>query len=103
MRSNICYSFFQEPSLGLCTALYPYPGESEGDLPFPQDAQITILEYVDDDWMRGEYNGKSGLFPKPFVRIDSESGNSLPYRCDLNIAEAFDKVVHSELFQNLLI
>lgn len=30
---------------------------------------ITELESVDEDWMSGELQGKSGIFPKNFVQI----------------------------------
>lgn len=30
---------------------------------------ITELESVDEDWMSGEIQGKSGIFPKNFVQI----------------------------------
>ena len=30
---------------------------------------ITELESVDEDWMSGEIQGKSGMFPKNFVQI----------------------------------
>lgn len=30
---------------------------------------ITELEPVDEDWMSGEIQGKSGMFPKNFVQI----------------------------------
>jgi Variant SH3 domain len=27
-------------------------------------------EFPDEDWWLGEYNGKSGLFPANYVRVD---------------------------------
>jgi len=30
---------------------------------------ITELESVDEDWMRGEIQGRAGIFPKNFVQI----------------------------------
>lgn len=30
---------------------------------------ITELESVDEDWMSGEIQGKSGIFPKNFVHV----------------------------------
>ncbi|NWS11222.1 SH319 protein, partial [Pachyramphus minor] len=54
---------------GKARALYDFHGENEDELSFKAGDMITELESVDEDWMSGEIQGKSGIFPKNFVQI----------------------------------
>ncbi|XP_075277671.1 SH3 domain-containing protein 19 isoform X3 [Opisthocomus hoazin] len=54
---------------GKAKALYDFHGENEDELSFKAGDTITDLESVDEDWMSGEIQGKSGIFPKNFVQI----------------------------------
>ncbi|XP_068259408.1 SH3 domain-containing protein 19 isoform X2 [Nyctibius grandis] len=54
---------------GKAKALYDFHGENEDELSFKAGDTITELESVDKDWMSGEIQGKSGIFPKNFVQI----------------------------------
>ncbi|XP_075607790.1 SH3 domain-containing protein 19 isoform X3 [Balearica regulorum gibbericeps] len=54
---------------GKAKALYDFHGENEDELSFKAGDTITELESVDEDWMSGEIQGKSGIFPKNFVQI----------------------------------
>ncbi|NXW07407.1 SH319 protein, partial [Fregetta grallaria] len=54
---------------GKAKALYDFHGENEDELSFKAGDTITELESVDKDWMSGEIQGKSGIFPKNFVLI----------------------------------
>ncbi|NXN06709.1 SH319 protein, partial [Indicator maculatus] len=54
---------------GKAKALYDFHGENEDELSFKAGDTITELESVDEDWMSGEIQGKSGIFPKNFVHI----------------------------------
>ena len=79
------------PAGPTATALYDYEaGEDNGEHPgltkrlpgvhlltprraeisFPEDAIITDLEFPDEDWWAGEYNGKKGLFPANYVQLN---------------------------------
>ena len=40
------------------------------ELSFPEDAQVTNLEFPDDDWWFGHYKGDSGLFPANYVQLN---------------------------------
>lgn len=40
------------------------------ELSFPEDAQVTNLEFPDDDWWFGHYRGDSGLFPANYVQLN---------------------------------
>ncbi|KAI5303182.1 Dynamin- GTPase protein [Ascosphaera pollenicola] len=52
------------------TSMYDYEAAEENELGFPEGAKITNIEFPDEDWWFGEYNGKSGLFPANYVEID---------------------------------
>ncbi|KAJ5257434.1 hypothetical protein N7524_008990 [Penicillium chrysogenum] len=52
------------------TALYDYEAAEDNEIGFPEDAKISNVEFPDDDWWLGEYNGKRGLFPANYVRLD---------------------------------
>ncbi|KAM9258741.1 SH3 domain-containing protein 19 [Cariama cristata] len=54
---------------GKAKALYDFHGENEDELSFKAGDIISELESVDEDWMSGEIQGKSGIFPKNFVQI----------------------------------
>lgn len=41
------------------------------ELSFEEGATITNLEFPDEDWWFGHYNGASGLFPANYVQLNS--------------------------------
>lgn len=41
------------------------------ELSFPEDATITNLEFPDEDWWFGHYDGQVGLFPSNYVQLDA--------------------------------
>ncbi|APA13682.1 hypothetical protein SS1G_07643 [Sclerotinia sclerotiorum 1980 UF-70] len=52
------------------TTQYDYEAAEDNELSFPEGATITDLEFPDDDWWFGHYNGHSGLFPANYVELD---------------------------------
>jgi len=52
------------------TALYDYEAAEDNELSFPEGATITGVEFPDDDWWLGSFNGQSGLFPANYVQLD---------------------------------
>ncbi|CAG0913463.1 unnamed protein product [Notodromas monacha] len=57
------------------TALYSFPGEMNGDLAFPEGAIVFAEARINDEWLFGSYDGKSGQFPVNFVTVVT---NNLP-------------------------
>ncbi|KAK0618609.1 hypothetical protein B0T17DRAFT_538410 [Bombardia bombarda] len=53
------------------TAQYDYEAAEDNELSFPEGATITNLEFPDEDWWHGHYQGASGLFPANYVQLDS--------------------------------
>ncbi|EEH43722.1 uncharacterized protein PADG_00011 [Paracoccidioides brasiliensis Pb18] len=52
------------------TAQYDYEAAEDNELGFPEGATITNIEFPDEDWWHGEYNGQSGLFPSNYVELN---------------------------------
>ncbi|KAG9588399.1 hypothetical protein KCU86_g3041, partial [Aureobasidium melanogenum] len=52
------------------TAQYDYEAAEDNELSFPDGAKITDVEFPDEDWWFGHYNGQSGLFPANYVELD---------------------------------
>ncbi|KAJ5329010.1 hypothetical protein N7452_009400 [Penicillium brevicompactum] len=52
------------------TALYDYEAAEDNEIGFPENAKISNVEFPDDDWWLGEYNGHQGLFPANYVQLD---------------------------------
>ena len=68
------------------TALYDYEAGEDNELSFPEDAIISNVvctaapgymriadceqTFPDEDWWHGEYQGRSGLFPANYTKIN---------------------------------
>jgi len=52
------------------TAQYDYEAAEDNELSFPDGAKITGVEFPDEDWWFGHYNGEEGLFPANYVELD---------------------------------
>ncbi|KAH9256944.1 hypothetical protein BASA81_004765 [Batrachochytrium salamandrivorans] len=51
-------------------AQFDFESENEGDLALRTGDAVTVLEYVDEQWWRGQVNGNEGIFPADFVAKD---------------------------------
>ncbi|KAI0404911.1 hypothetical protein F4802DRAFT_564709 [Xylaria palmicola] len=52
------------------TAQFDYEAAEDNELSFPEGAKVTHLEFPDEDWWYGHYNGEMGLFPANYVQLD---------------------------------
>ncbi|XP_043829388.1 SH3 domain-containing protein 19 [Dromiciops gliroides] len=52
-----------------CVARFEYMGDQKDELSFSEGEMILLKEYINDEWARGERNGKTGIFPLNFVEI----------------------------------
>ncbi|CAK7220525.1 actin binding protein [Sporothrix bragantina] len=50
-------------------AQYDYEAGEDNELSFPEGAKVTDIEFPDDDWWFGHYQGQSGLFPSNYVEL----------------------------------
>ncbi|KAI9009301.1 SH3 domain-containing protein [Phycomyces nitens] len=56
------------PSLGTAEALYDFPGTNPRELPLKKGEVVQVLEHVDNDWWRGSLHGRTGVFPRTYIR-----------------------------------
>ncbi|BGP45622.1 hypothetical protein JCM10450v2_001452 [Rhodotorula kratochvilovae] len=56
-------------AIGTAVALYAFEGAEATDLSFAEGERISVLEVVSDDWLKGELNGRTGMFPSAYVQM----------------------------------
>ncbi|OAQ36479.1 SH3-domain-containing protein, partial [Linnemannia elongata AG-77] len=49
-------------------AMFDFPGEDPGDLPFKVGDIINVIEFLNDDWWRGTLRKELGIFPTAYVQ-----------------------------------
>ena len=49
-------------------AAFAFDARNESELTFPGGALLEVSKDFDDDWLEGSFNGRTGLFPRGYVR-----------------------------------
>ena len=49
-------------------ALYDFEPQEEGELLMRKGDIVNVVEKVDQNWWKGTCEGRTGLFPAPYVR-----------------------------------
>ena len=49
-------------------AAFGFVARNESELTFPTGALLEVTKDVDDDWLEGSFNGRTGLFPKSYIK-----------------------------------
>lgn len=57
----------------ICTAIADFQSGVEGDLSFKVGQNIRIIASVNEEWLRGSFENKTGIFPKCFVKLEETS------------------------------
>ncbi|NXF91077.1 NOXA1 oxidase, partial [Eubucco bourcierii] len=55
------------PVLYRMLAQHPYPAQGPGDLEFSKGDLLDVLSEVNEDWLEGRCNGRTGIFPRCFA------------------------------------
>lgn len=60
-------------------ALHGFEGQSVHELSFSAGVSILLLRRIDENWLEGQLDGKVGIFPANYVKIQlgSPSGECL--------------------------
>ncbi|KAK3823446.1 MAG: hypothetical protein J3Q66DRAFT_437795 [Benniella sp.] len=66
------------PVIARAKALYDFPGEDEGDLPFKVGDIINVTDFMNDDWWRGALGREVGGFPTAYVQKLSPPASGYP-------------------------
>lgn len=60
------------PSTTLCTALYPFAPQNSDELGFEAGQTLVLLarEGFGEGWWKGALDGREGVFPANYVRVE---------------------------------
>ncbi|XP_033120590.1 endophilin-A3-like isoform X2 [Anneissia japonica] len=54
-----------------CKALYDFEAENDGELDFKEGDIITITQKIDENWLEGSIDGRTGFFPSNYVEVQN--------------------------------
>lgn len=67
-RRNDVLTKHGNPDGSLVESAFAFCARNDSELTFPSDALIEVTKDVDEDWLEGSFNGRTGLFPKSYIK-----------------------------------
>uniref|UniRef100_A0AC34PW85 SH3 domain-containing protein n=1 Tax=Panagrolaimus sp. JU765 TaxID=591449 RepID=A0AC34PW85_9BILA len=101
-HSTSAYTGFMSSGRHIARALYDYESNVEGDLCFRAGEIIYITERVDDEWLKGECNFKTGIFPVNYVDIPNLDSIPKKGKTGNPLADSFSKLSFKPKFVTAL-
>ena len=49
--------------------LFPFVAENPNELSFFDNEIVTLIQHVDDQWIEGQVEGRTGIFPASFIEV----------------------------------
>jgi hypothetical protein len=71
--------------------MFDYDASGATELTIATGQIVTIVDKTNDDWWEGEYDGKSGFFPKAYVELIDGSGDKKGSKESKDAKDASDK------------
>lgn len=62
---------------GFACARFDFEARDDDELSFKDGDRIEILEFVNNDWIRGSLHKKEGIFPAAFVSVEEFSPDGM--------------------------
>ncbi|KAK5654943.1 hypothetical protein OQA88_6700 [Cercophora sp. LCS_1] len=63
--------------LGKARALYEYTRQTDEELSFPEDAQLSVFDTSDPDWILVGYDGDYGFVPANYIEVGDGAGGQV--------------------------
>lgn len=87
VRNDAALEDVIQPDQRLVVALFDFDGSQPGDLSFKKDDLIVVDGKVNEDWLTGQTEGRSGMFPTNFVRdldLDAPGSTSASHSTEID-------------------
>lgn len=65
-------------------ALYPFQAEYANELSLKGGEIVNLIRHVDNNWIEGEIDGKTGIFPTSFINIIVDCSKADMKECESN-------------------
>lgn len=66
-RKYSCFVSLVDQVIGMARVMEDYASQEPGEISLPRGGIINVYEVIDDEWSRGELNGKVGRYPSKVI------------------------------------
>ena len=67
-KENFLAQHIHSNDASFVEAAFAFSGRNDSELTFPSGALIEVTQDVDEDWLEGSFSGRTGLFPKSYLK-----------------------------------